>query len=174
MPAFSGSRLVLRDAQPPDADAVARVHVRTWQTAYRGLLPDAYLDSLRADERARRYTFGLSDPAAPQTLVALDSNELVGFATIRTLPEENGLGELCALHVDPKHWNRRIGLALIEAARARLHEIGARRARLWLLEGNLRAERFYRIDRWQPDGTRRSEVVWGVSVDELGFTRALP
>ena len=168
------STLFLRDALPSDADAVARVHVRTWQTAYRGLLPDAYLDSLRADERAARYTFGIRDPATPQTLVALDSGELVGFATIRTLPEEHESSELCALHVDPTHWNRRIGLALIEAARTRLHEFGSRRARLWLLAGNARAERFYRLDRWQPDGTRRSEVVWGVSVDEVGFTRALP
>ena len=168
------SSLLVRDAIPSDADAVARVHVRTWQTAYRGLMPDAYLDSLRADERARRYTFGLRDPASPQTLVAIDSGELVGFATVRTLPEEPGVGELCALHVDPTHWNRRIGLALTEAARARLSEHGSRRARLWLLEGNTRAERFYRLDRWQPDGTRRSEVVWGASVVELGFTRALP
>ena len=166
--------LLLRDALPSDADAVARVHVRTWQTAYRGLLPDAYLDSLRADERARRYTFGALDPATPQTLVALDSDELVGFATVRTLPAEGDVGELCALHVEPAHWNRRIGLALIEAARARLQKHGARRARLWLLEGNARAERFYRLDRWQPDGTRRTEVVWGASVVELGFARELP
>ena len=166
--------LLVRDAIPSDADGVARVHVRTWQTAYRGLLPDAYLDSLKAEDRARRYTFGLSDPATPQTLVALDSGELVGFATVRTLPEDPGVGELCALHVDPTHWNRRIGLALIEAARARLSEHGSRRARLWLLEGNARAERFYRLDRWQPDGTRRTEEVWGASVVEVGFTRALP
>ena len=31
--------------------AVARVHVRSWQVGYRGLLPDAYLDGLRAEER---------------------------------------------------------------------------------------------------------------------------
>jgi GNAT superfamily N-acetyltransferase len=38
---------------------VACVHVRSWQAAYRGLLPDEYLDGLRAEDRANRYTFDL-------------------------------------------------------------------------------------------------------------------
>ena len=41
--------------------AVARVHVRSWQVGYRGLLPDAYLDGLRAEERAERYNFASGD-----------------------------------------------------------------------------------------------------------------
>jgi hypothetical protein len=40
--------MFLRRAEPADAMEVARVHVRSWQVAYRGLLPDAYLDGLRA------------------------------------------------------------------------------------------------------------------------------
>ena len=50
----NAKEFLLRDAQPFDADAVARVHVQTWQVAYRGLLPDAYLDALRPEDRARR------------------------------------------------------------------------------------------------------------------------
>ncbi|MBK7641872.1 MAG: GNAT family N-acetyltransferase [Planctomycetes bacterium] len=174
--------LFLRDAEPPDADAVARIHVRTWQQAYRGLLPDAYLDSMRAEDRARRYTFGLGDPASPRTIVALAQGELVGFATLRAMSDEANsatrvptlVGELCALHVDPEHWGRRIGLALIRAARARMSAYGLRSARLWLLAGNTRAARFYQLDGWVEDGERRTEVVWGASVDEIGLRRGLP
>jgi hypothetical protein len=36
--------MLLRPAEPADAMAVARVHVRAWQIAYRTLLPDEYLD----------------------------------------------------------------------------------------------------------------------------------
>jgi len=167
--------LQLRDAQPPDADAVARVHVRAWQAAYRGLLPDKYLDALRHEDRAQRYTFGRSDPGAPQTLVALDAGELVGFATVCVATDTSSKSsELSALHVNPSHWGRGIGAALIAAARARLVHSGCHSAHLWVLEGNSRAERFYRIDGWVPDGTRRSEVVWGASVVEIGFRRDLP
>lgn len=37
--------------------AVARVHVRSWQVAYRGLIPDGYLDRLCPEDRAVRYDF---------------------------------------------------------------------------------------------------------------------
>ncbi len=57
-------RMLLRPAEPADAMAVARVHVRSWQAAYRGLLPDAYLDGLRPEDRAARYDFATEDVRA--------------------------------------------------------------------------------------------------------------
>ena len=59
--------LTLRNARPDDAEQVACVHVRSWQVAYRGLLADAYLDGLRAEDRAGRYTFDLVGPEHPAT-----------------------------------------------------------------------------------------------------------
>lgn len=53
----------IRDAVPGDALEVAGVHVRAWQAAYGGLLDQDYLDSLRAEDRVARYTFGSTDPA---------------------------------------------------------------------------------------------------------------
>jgi hypothetical protein len=61
----------------------------------------------------------------------------------------------------------------VSAARARLFDLGFRQAVLWVLVGNVRAERFYRIDRWAPDGRRRTESVWGVTVDETSYQRTL-
>jgi len=57
--------MLLRPAQPADAAAVARVHVRSWQVAYRGLLPDEYLDGLQPEDRAPHYTFGDRGPGRP-------------------------------------------------------------------------------------------------------------
>lgn len=164
--------MLVRKAQSGDADAVAGVHVRTWQTAYRGLLPDGYLDSLQPEQRARRYDFATVDPAKPRTIVAVEGEAILGFAT--TVPREAGEGELSALHVDPSAWNRGAGKALIAAARAHLAQAGCGRAILWLLAGNTRADRFYRADGWLPDGTRRRDEVWGVLVDELRYLRPLP
>jgi hypothetical protein len=64
-------------------------------------------------------------------------------------------------------------MALVGSARARLFDLGFRHAVLWVLAGNVRAERFYRIDRWVPDGQRRTESVWGVTVDEIRYQRIL-
>jgi GNAT superfamily N-acetyltransferase len=159
---------------------VAQVHVRSWQAAYRGLLPDEYLDGLRPEDRAARYDFATEDVRAPATMVAIDDDvgnehQILGFATTSPardadVPED---GELCALYVDPEWWGRGVGATLIAAARARLVDQGFRNAVLWLLNGNARADRFYRVDGWAPDGLSRTDTLWGVTVNEGRWRRGL-
>lgn len=167
--------MLIRPARPDDVMDVARVHVRAWQTGYRGLLPDVYLDALRPEDRAQRYDFATQDPRKPATLVAIADGTLLGFATTapaRHLPTPE-LGELCALYVDPDEWGRGAGVALIRAARQRLFEQGFRQAMLWLLTGNTRAERFYQNDGWLPDAQTRTDQVWGIRVEETCYRRTL-
>jgi GNAT superfamily N-acetyltransferase len=166
----------LRLAEPDDAMAVARVHVRSWQAAYRTLLPDDYLDQLRPEDRAKTYDFANLDPLKPRTVVAAEEGVILGFAT--TMPSRDAdlpeHGELCALYVDPDKWGQGIGAALIAAARANLHALGYQKALLWVLVGNARAERFYRIDQWMPDGHRRTDSGWkGIVVNEVRYQRGL-
>lgn len=167
--------MLIRSATSEDALAVARVHVRSWQEAYRGLLSDDYLDRLRAEERAQRYQFGATDPSRPSTIVAAQGSAIVGFATVVPArdPDARGKGELCALYVDPDQWGKGIGRALIEEARLRLGKLGCRDAILWVLAGNTRAERFYVRDGWCPDGQRRTMSIWGVTVEEIRYQRQL-
>jgi ribosomal protein S18 acetylase RimI-like enzyme len=167
--------LLVRPARPEDGEAVADLHVRSWQVAYRGLLPDHYLDGLRPEDRMGRYSFGSDDPAAPSTFVATEHDAMRGFVT--TGPSRDldapGAGELLALYVDPLAWGLGVGRCLMEHARAQLHETGFRHATLWVLVGNDRAQRFYRADGWLPDGVRRTQDVWGVAVDEERLHRTL-
>ena len=86
----------------------------------------------------------------------------MGFSTIHE-------AELCALHVDPDVWGGGIGRALIARARAELAASGVVEAHLWLLAGNARAQRFYERDGWATDGARRTDIVWGITVDEIEY-----
>jgi ribosomal protein S18 acetylase RimI-like enzyme len=166
--------MLLRAATPDDAMEVANVHVRSWQVAYRELMPADYLATLRPEDRAERYTFGSTDPRQPSTIVAVDQGAVRGFAT--TGPSATAgrpEGELFALYVDPPSWGLGVGRALITAAREHLSVQGFTEASLWVLVGNDRAERFYRADGWSPDGTRRFADVHGLVVDEVGYARRL-
>jgi GNAT superfamily N-acetyltransferase len=168
--------MLLRPAEPADAMAVAVVHVRAWQVAYRDLLPADYLATLKPEDRASRYTFGGSDRRQPMTTVALDDAGTVrGFVTTCAARDQDapGYGEVAAIHVDPDWWGRGVGQALLASARAYLLDSGFRRALLWVLVGNVRAERFYEQDGWAPDGTRRTDTVWGVQVDDQRYRRVL-
>ena len=45
----------IRAARMQDVPQIAVVHVRSWQAAYRGLLPQAYLDALDPAQRISRW-----------------------------------------------------------------------------------------------------------------------
>lgn len=169
------SDMFLRPAEPEDAMAVARVHVRSWQAAYRALLPNEYLDQLRPEDRAQHYDFTHQDARKPYTIVAADGASIHGFVTTMPSRDEDlpADGELCALYVEPEQWNRRIGVALIAAARSRLAQLGFQNAFLWLLAGNMRAARFYQMDGWAPDNKQRTDMIWGIRVEEARYRRAL-
>jgi GNAT superfamily N-acetyltransferase len=164
--------VLIRSARPEDALEVARVHVRSWQSAYRGHLPDDYLANLDTVARAGRYSFGIDRADVPHTLLAVDEEEgrIIGFATTGPCADaETGrrLGELYGLYVDPDRWRTGCGRRLIAAGRARLGGLGFTDAVLWVLNGNSRAEAFYRADGWTRDGAERDEVLgpgwWGTS-----------
>jgi GNAT superfamily N-acetyltransferase len=165
--------MIVRPAVPEDALSVARVHVRAWQAAYRGFMPDAYLDGLSVEDRARRYNFSVTDVTQPRTLLAEHAGAIVGFATISPARDADvtGRGELCALYVEPESWGRGVGRTLVSAARDALYRLGFRQAVLWVVAGNFRAEHFYRADGWTADGLRRAQSVWSVTVDSVRYSR---
>jgi ribosomal protein S18 acetylase RimI-like enzyme len=167
--------VALRRAEPGDAMAVAMVHVRSWQVGYRALLPEEYLASLRPEDRAARYRFDDPAPERPSTVVATRQGRVVGFATFGPARDDDlgEYGELYALYVHPEQWGRAVGRTLIRDARRRLAGQGRTAALLWVLVGNDRAQRFYRIDGWLPEGSRRQVEVYGVAVDEVRYARAL-
>jgi GNAT superfamily N-acetyltransferase len=165
----------IRDATPADALAVARVHVHSWQVAYRGLIEDEFLDALRPEERAARYEFGAVAADAPQTIVAEEDGELWGFATAGPSRDADtaGLGELYALYVDPPRWGTGTGRLLLAEARRRLGDAGYTGAILWVLRGNEQAARIYLADGWRRDGGERVEQPYGVVSTVVRFRRAL-
>lgn len=174
---MSSRTLLTRPATTADALPVATVHVNAWKVGYRGLVAPDYLDSLRAEDRAGSYTLGAADPKVPHTIVAILNGRVCGFATTGPAADADldaSTGQLHALHVDPSAWGAGVGRRLIEEARLRLHSFGYTKAVLWVLVGNERAQRFYRIDGWAPDGTERTAEIWGASIDDVRWRRALP
>lgn len=88
----------IRAANVAEADAIGRVHVRTWQAAYAGQLPDDYLRELSIPARQRAWRERLSEDARPgDILVAVDRDDVIGFASVgpsRDQDAKSGAGEL--------------------------------------------------------------------------------
>ena len=129
--------MIIRDAEIGDAEAIARVHVDTWRSAYPGIIPDDVLDGLSYSEREARHRARLSDAKTQTfTLVAEDDRgQVVGFALGG--PERPGGsgcdGELYAIYVLANHQRKGVGGQLAAAVVARLAQGGARSMLVWVL-----------------------------------------
>jgi len=74
--------LIIRDAEPEDAADIARVHVDTWRSAYRGILPASYLKSISSQHRAiawARMLEVVEESETDITLLPEHDNDNVGF-----------------------------------------------------------------------------------------------
>jgi ribosomal protein S18 acetylase RimI-like enzyme len=164
----------VRAARPGEELAVAEIHVRSWQDAYRELMPAEFLAGLEPRDRARRYDFE-SGEGTPTTLVAVDDERIAGFVTFGASRDADvvGFGEVYALYVDPNRYQGGLGRTLMQAARAALRQDGFDAAILWVLDGNDRAARFYEREGWVRDGARREENVYDIASNVTRFRRAL-
>lgn len=135
---------MVRPAGVSDAAAIARVHVETWRTAYRGLLPDDFLDSLSEAAYADRWSRLLGADSS-RVYVAEEDGGVVGFASGgRERAGEVGFaGELYAIYVLATAQRRGHGRQLVKAVVDGLREAGLTDMIVWVLRDNPVARRFY-------------------------------
>jgi ribosomal protein S18 acetylase RimI-like enzyme len=167
----------LREARRGDELAVAGVHVRSWQEAYRDLMPAEFLAGLDPRDRAARYEFEGGEEG-PWTVVAVEDGggePIVGFVTFGRSRDADalGLGEIYALYVDPTRHQAGAGRLMMAEARRRLLDAGIAEAVLWVLDGNERAAAFYEREGWERDGATREENPYDIVSNVSRFRRRL-
>jgi ribosomal protein S18 acetylase RimI-like enzyme len=135
---------LVRPAETDDAAAIARVHVATWRTAYRGLLPGDFLASLDEAGYAERWKRTLGDSSL-RVYVAENAREVIGFASGgRERAGEDGYsGELYAIYVLREAQGRGHGRRLVQAVVGGLRELRLPDMLVWVLRDNASARRFY-------------------------------
>jgi GNAT superfamily N-acetyltransferase len=162
----------VRTAVPEDVEAIADVHVRSWQWAYAGLLPDDLLAGLRTEDRVPQWQRRVDAADPSRTLLLADvDGAVVGFVAVGAGREQVGgpeVGELMAIYLVREVAGTGTGRALHEAGLAWLTARGFTLARLWVLSSNSRARDFYERMGWRPDGETRVETI-GVEVEETRY-----
>jgi ribosomal protein S18 acetylase RimI-like enzyme len=148
--------LRVRRALVEDAGGIARVSVRGWQSAYRGLVPDAYLDALDIEERRERWRERLDDGVCA---FVVEQHGIVGYCRV------DPPSELASLYVLPERRRGGIGSALLAAGLDELRARGAEAATLWVFTVNHAARSFYARFGFVPDGAEG--VDGGTGVDEI-------
>ena len=167
----------IREATAADIGSIARIHVTCWQTAYRGILPDATLDGLRVEQRESLWR-GWMAGTGVHTLVAVSEGRTAGFIRLcPARPIENppaDAAEVTHLYVDPAAQARGAGKALLKGALGIARSAGYRTLILWVLEANRKARRFYERSGLSPDGARHTDPAYlGNEAVELRYAVAL-
>lgn len=139
----------LRPALPHDAEAIGALHVRAWQAAYRGLLPDDLLDGLSIPVWVERRRKALLSPWGPLVANHVWEGEAGVLGWASTGPTRDAdldasrVGEVYAIYLEPVAVGRGHGRVLLEHALGGLVAQGFGEVVLWVLAENARARRFY-------------------------------
>ena len=170
---------MIRHALPTDANAIAHVHVSSWQAAYRDLMPAQYLDSLGTTLAKREAHWARAIEAGePCVFVAEVNGQVVGWIAVEASRDEGvagrKVGEVMAIYVLAAYWQTGVGLALWQAGVAWLVGQGFEALTLWVLSGNARAIRFYRgVGCGEDVGSERGLERGGVGLVEVRYRLAL-
>lgn len=168
--------LRLRRATPADAAALAAVEVTGWRTAYRGLMPDVFLDALSEAEKTADWHANLlkhGQSGRKRVIVAIADERVIGFVRVGAEQNTRTAGLLYLLYVLPQYWGRGVGKRLMSAALDELRDLGLVHASLWVLRDNHHARRFYEMQGWLEDGQARADDYGGVELEARCYRRTV-
>ncbi len=169
----------IRRARRADAQAIGRIYVETWQSAYPGLLPDRMLASMSDIRQAAWWARALSDPAEARGIFVADDEAMgvVGFGScgpLRSVPEtlrsklgSRRTGEVYTLYVEPDFQNRGYGRALLDALFKQLKSEGCTTVVLWMLADN--PARFFYEALGGREVARRADHLGNQGVGEVAY-----
>ncbi|WP_151770168.1 GNAT family N-acetyltransferase [Streptomyces abyssomicinicus] len=161
---------MVREMRVADCARVAEIRIAGWRHAYRGLVPQPYLDRMDPAAAAKRHRKLLTG-AGPGVvnLVAEHGGRVAGWACLGPNRDAGPGSEVYALYVDPAHHRTGIGSALLR------HCLPAGRTTcVWVVKGNTPARRFYAHHGFTPDGTQEPFIVDGAAIPEVRYVRRSP
>ncbi len=132
--------MIIRTMKNEEADAVSAIYAQSWKAAYKGFVPQAYLDALPDNRWSSILTDGGFD-----SLVIFDDQRIVGTSGYGKARDENfpDWGEIISIYLLPDYFGKGYGKALMDSALGAMKKVGYRQVYLWVLKENCRARRFY-------------------------------
>ncbi|MBP5073976.1 GNAT family N-acetyltransferase [Pseudomonas chlororaphis] len=170
---------MIRVARPTDAPAIAQVQIRSWQQAYRGLMPDDYLAALdRTQEQRQAWWKQSIEQGSPEVFVALVDERVIGWIAVGSSRDEDvdrrETAEVMAFYLLAEHWGTGVGRTLWATAVEHLRGQGFQALSLWVLLDNTRATGFYcKAGLLADNSSQRSIARGGWALEEIRYRARL-
>jgi GNAT superfamily N-acetyltransferase len=164
----------IREAAVEDAPEIARIVVAGWQNAYRGQMPQDFLDGLSVERRREQHAGWLTNRAPKShTLIAVQDDRVLGFSIVGSGSDKDSNeknGHLYAIYLDPPWIGKGVGSALMRESIAVLRREGFTTATLWVLATNAPARDFYEHQGWVlAEGVTNVEMIGDFELLELRY-----
>lgn len=151
--------MTIRRAGSGDAETVGRIHVESWNVAYRGIMPDEVIARTDLAYRTAFWAERIADPEWPVYLLE-EKGQAVAFcqmiATRDADDDATRVGHITSLHVLPDRRGHGYGRALMDHVLAEFRRRAFAQVTLWVLEENRSARAFYEKYGFRLDGESRS------------------
>ena len=153
--------MIIRDAELRDARGIAEVHVRSWQAAYAGIVPDEDLARLSVDQREQFWAQILSK-GVRATFVLVNRDLVVGWSGFGPARDEDCdpilVAELYGIYLLPEYWCMGYGKQLYRATETRIRQSLVENLVLWVFEKNTRARSFYEAVGYRIESGKQKEM----------------
>lgn len=133
--------ITTREAGYGDIPVIAQIHIDTWRSTYRGIIPDKVLASLSYEQRKNSWHQVFDDASKANGFTYLADNKLgqvIGF--VNGGKERTGnpayKGELNAIYILKDHQQKGVGRELVRLAAQRLSHMEIHSMLAWVLEAN--------------------------------------
>ncbi|MBD5140441.1 MAG: GNAT family N-acetyltransferase [Ruminococcus sp.] len=149
-----------------DRLAVSRIYSESWRHAYKGIVPQSFLDGLSEGDWVKNL-----DMEGRYSLVAIADGKLIGTSSYCKSRFEKfaEYGEIISIYFLPEYMGKGYGKKLLAAAVEKLSEMGFRDVFLWVLEENHNARAFYERCGFSPSGERMTSEIGGKTLAELQY-----
>lgn len=149
-----------------DRLAVSRIYEESWKYAYKGIIPQSFLDGISEGNRIENL-----DREGVCHLVAVVDGKLVGTSSYckSRFSKYADYGEIISIYFLPEYMGMGYGKTLLSAAVEKLSEMGFRDVFLWVLEENHSARAFYERCGFSASGERMTSEIGGKTLAELQY-----
>jgi len=137
--------LIIREAAHCDAQEIAKAHVSSWQSAYRNIIHQDYLNTLSIETRTAEIKNRLCKLGKHYNFIAMLHDKIIGFITIADDADTNNpfVREIGALYFLEEYWGKGFGKRVLDYTITVLRKINVQKIFLWVLEENHLARKFY-------------------------------
>lgn len=165
--------ITIRLATPQDALDMAEVIMRSWEEAYKDIIPRDFIIEMNAT-RPALYKRVITEDNQNSYVIECDG-KIAGIMKI-SVPQDSDVDdeyyELHYIYLHPEYYRKGIGTKALEFAFKKARAIKKRYMILWVLKDNINSIKFYEKQGFIADGVTKT-VEYGKVLGDIRMRKSL-